>query len=372
MHAVKQIERQQTFWQALDQILRKPRTIPIPRWISPRHHTITLSEICGHSSFLLVAMSYAVDDFLTLRMVAVAGSTVMLFFTYWHPHGRVLWLPLKWNVLFIAINSYRISKIYLDRYRAEQLSPELMELRQKHVFLMDPVDFLHLVRVGNIVDYNKGDVVLSQGERNPHVFLVLRGTLKVSRDKKLTYLMNEGNFISESGLHVGLLLHGSVESCCSVEADSNARVLCWDRNKLVDLMEHDPSLRRSLKAVLSLDLIDKLKMQRSLLSMGLIDDPEEWTKRRTEQTQHRYAAILRNLLSHPGDLVQRRRELNKYRKIHHINEDFHNEVLLMAGWTPEEFAAGHKDGEHHWSKDDDAFKRDWKWYAKDVYFHIFG
>lgn len=71
-----------SWFQALDSFLRKSRTIPIPRWITPRHYTITASEVMGHSSFLLVAMSYAVDDFLMLRCIAVAGSTAMLFFTY--------------------------------------------------------------------------------------------------------------------------------------------------------------------------------------------------------------------------------------------------------------------------------------------------
>ena len=69
--------------EALETFLRKTRTIPIPRWITPRHYTITFSEVLGHSSFLLVAISYAVDDFLLLRCIAVAGSTAMLFFTYY-------------------------------------------------------------------------------------------------------------------------------------------------------------------------------------------------------------------------------------------------------------------------------------------------
>src|SRR6056300_1199643 len=55
--------------QSLEAILRKPRTVPVPRWISPQHYTITLSECLGHSSFILVAMSYSVDDFLTLRII---------------------------------------------------------------------------------------------------------------------------------------------------------------------------------------------------------------------------------------------------------------------------------------------------------------
>ena len=79
----------------INNVLNTPREIPIPRWISPQRHTFTVSECFGHASFFLVAVSYAVDDFLQLRLIAIAGSTAMLVFTYFHPHGRVLWLPFK-------------------------------------------------------------------------------------------------------------------------------------------------------------------------------------------------------------------------------------------------------------------------------------
>jgi hypothetical protein len=72
-----------SFFESLEIFLRKIRTIPVPRWITPRHYTTTLSEVLGHSSFFLVAVSYAVDDFMMLRCIAVAGSTAMLFFTYY-------------------------------------------------------------------------------------------------------------------------------------------------------------------------------------------------------------------------------------------------------------------------------------------------
>lgn len=149
----------------LRDVLLKPRTIPVPRWVSPQHFTATLSEFFGHSSFILVAISYAVDDFLNLRIIAVAGSSVMLLFTYFHPHGRVLWLPFKWNLLFILINSYRIGKVFLDRYLAEQLSPQMIQIRNDHFYILDPPDFARLVRVGKLEAVKAGDVLVSQVSR---------------------------------------------------------------------------------------------------------------------------------------------------------------------------------------------------------------
>jgi CRP-like cAMP-binding protein len=255
-----------------------------------------------------------------------------------------LWLPFKWNCLFIAINSYRIGKVFLDRYLAEQLSEELLQTRKKHFNLMDPVDFAQLARLGKIETYNKGDLLVKQGDQNSYVRFVLSGSLKVMHDDTLTYLLSEGNFVSESGLHAGLMLPDSVESCCSVEARSPVRVLSWDRTELVDLLNRAPDVKRSVKAILSWDIVRKLKAQRSLLSQHVIEDPEAWTQKRSEQTEYRYASILKNLLAthDKKEMVKRKQELNKYRTIHHIDDYHHRMAVEACGWTLEEFEAGCK------------------------------
>jgi hypothetical protein len=102
------------------------------------------------------------DDFLELRIIAVAGSAAMLFFTYFHPHGRVLWLPFKWNLLFIAINSYRIGNVYAKRLQAEKLPAELMKIRDDHFYVLDPVDFYKLVHLGRRETFKPGDLVVAQ------------------------------------------------------------------------------------------------------------------------------------------------------------------------------------------------------------------
>ena len=375
----------------LEDMMRKPRTLPVPRWITPRHYQFTISEFFGHGSFVLVAASYAVDDFLLLRMIAVAGSTSMLFFAYFHPHGRVLWLPFKWNVLFIAINSYRIGIVFWNRYMAERLSEELMAIRQKTFNTMNPVDYFRLMRIANIKEYKKGELVLAQGEYVHKVRMVVDGHFRVYRDGKLTYLLEEGNFISEVGLHAGLLLPGKIESCCTIVGDGDGkggnvtRIIEWDRTELVHLMERDAGVRRSIKAILTWDIVRKLKAQRSVLVDHLIDDPEEWTKRRNEQTNHRYAAILHAILCKHKYLQKFRHELDRYRAIHHIDDAHHAMALQQWGWTMEEFEAGqkqrkvkrtvHLDGIDYDDEDDDEhFEeiRDWKWYVQDVYLRLFG
>ena len=94
--------------------------------------------------------------------MAVCGSTCMLFFTYFHPHGRILWLPLQWNLLFIAINSYRVGKVYYDRYTADQLSEELKDFWEEHLGVVDKVDYYRLMKIAEEEVFEEGDLVLHQ------------------------------------------------------------------------------------------------------------------------------------------------------------------------------------------------------------------
>ena len=329
--------------------LNEPRRFPVPRWISPELVTFRYSESFGHLSFILVAVSYAVDDFLELRLIAIAGSSAMLVFTYFHPHGRILWLPFRWNLIFVALNSWRVAKVGLDHYRSGHLHPKVDTLYEDHFGeTMEKTDFARLVQLATLETYEEGETVVSQGNENRYVRLVVAGDLAVDRDGQTTYWLREGQFVSEMGMHAGLGLRGTVTSCCTVKAVASpggVHLLRWDRTELMHLLELNKSIYRALQACLSWDIVSKLKSQRVLLASGRIEDPERWTVKRREQSLARYSAILKNMLAHPGYLNERKQKLAKYRDIHQVGDSDHLAALNNVGWTPSEFESGYKEGQ---------------------------
>jgi len=108
------------------------------------------------------------------------------------------------------------------------------------------------------------------------------------------------------------------------------------------LLEKEKHLRNSLKASLTWDIVRKLKGQRQMLARHEVSDPELWTVKRNEQNEDRYASILLNMLTHPEYFTQRKRELDKYRIIHHIDDEHHRLALQKWGWTEEEYKMGKK------------------------------
>lgn len=277
--------------------LTETRCLSLPLWLTQgRTVEFSISELCGHASFMLVAASYAVDDFVMLRIIAVAGSTSMLVFTYFHPHGRALWLPFKWNVLFILINGYRIGRVLFERYEVRNMTSANLKLHHDHFQVMDLVDFNKLLRIGRMESFGGGDVLVHQGQMNSAVRLVLSGDLDVERDRQYTYSLEEGNFISESGLHIGLKLTGAVESSGTVTARGRCQTISWERDELMDLLEQEKDLKRSFLSALSWDIIGKLKSQRLYLMKKDVKKADLWTEKRNSQSDSRYAvSCLKNL-----------------------------------------------------------------------------
>ncbi len=190
-----------------------------------------------------------------------------------------------------------------------------------------------------------------QGQANPYVRLVIEGEMDCYRDGIKTYSLEKGNFVSEAGLHAGLLLDGTIESCCTIVANNKyktTRCLRWNRTELVELLQRESGVKRSLKAALSWDIVRKLKGQRESITEHKVSDPEMWTRKRKEQSEDRYAAILHNLLTKSSqsrdkeEVQKRERELHHYRTIHHIDDEHHELALKKIGWTLEEYAVGKK------------------------------
>ena len=91
----------------------------------------SISEACGHMSFLLLGVSFAFQDIMYLRVTALFAGATMAVFNFFHPYGRVLWLPFRWNLFFIGVNVLNISWIMSQQYAANHMSAEESQLYEQ-------------------------------------------------------------------------------------------------------------------------------------------------------------------------------------------------------------------------------------------------
>eukprot|EP01031_Cornospumella_fuschlensis_P037269 gene37269-45248_t len=155
----------------------------------------SLSDLAGHGSFVFLALSYLESDFLHLRMYAVSGITLSIIFQYYRE--KPLWIPIRWNTLFLLINGIMIGLLVRDDIAANNISPEQRALYHA-VFErkgMSKVDFLRLMRCAQRLEVGVDHKLVDEHKTNTRVYLVQRGSIAVRRGGAEVGHIHENQFV---------------------------------------------------------------------------------------------------------------------------------------------------------------------------------
>jgi len=129
-------------------------------------------EFYGHNPFV----AFAVQDVLLLRILFVAGSIPALGFYYYLT--PFLWSAIGWTCLYMAIHSYWIVRIYLER-RPVVLALEEKKLYELAFSKLDPRKFLTLVSIGKWKNRETGEYLFQKGEEVLKVCIHISGKVRV-------------------------------------------------------------------------------------------------------------------------------------------------------------------------------------------------
>jgi hypothetical protein len=86
----------------------------------------SIAELCGHAASVLTISAYISTDILILRSLAISSGILATTFQYYRPVP--LWVPIRWNVLLLAINGYMVTELLIERHRAENMPPDMKRL----------------------------------------------------------------------------------------------------------------------------------------------------------------------------------------------------------------------------------------------------
>ncbi|KAJ1428589.1 hypothetical protein B484DRAFT_65935 [Ochromonadaceae sp. CCMP2298] len=156
---------------------------------------MTLSDLAGHCSFLFLAFSYLENDLLHLRIFAISGISLSVVFQYYRE--KPLWIPIRWNSLFLVINAVMILLLLKDERDAGNI-PEEERLLFENLFQnkgMKPVNFLHLISNAKRLELKKGDQIVSEKTLNTRVYLVKSGQLSMVKTGAHARPIGENQFV---------------------------------------------------------------------------------------------------------------------------------------------------------------------------------
>ena len=102
-------------------------------------------EILLHVANVIYLGSYSVRDILRLRIFTVGAASLLIAFFYLRPEP--LLTAIYWNLLFISLNIFWISRLLWER-RPIQLSHREEELCRLVFHTISPRDMIRILKMG--------------------------------------------------------------------------------------------------------------------------------------------------------------------------------------------------------------------------------
>ena len=221
----------------------------------------SLNNWPGHLSYVLIAVSYWLTDMFWLRSVAIVGLSLEIL--YFLLSGGDLRTGIGWDLVFIAINAYQLSRLVQGRLSL-RLPKADRELLRSVLTGLDDLQIARLLVAGRFSDIAK-DTTLAEENKPLHtLFFICAGHLKVTIAGREVAHLEKGNFVGE----VAFLTEKPASA--TVVAEDSVRALVFGRAELSRFFRNEAEVAGLIYQLLGRELAHKIKVSNTLLLRELI------------------------------------------------------------------------------------------------------
>jgi CRP-like cAMP-binding protein len=217
----------------------------------------SLSNLPGHVSYLLIAISYWLTDIFWLRVVAVVGLSLEILY-FWLSGGD-LRTGMGWDLIFIAINVYQLYRLVKDRLSLRL--PEADRDLLRSVFTgLDDAQIARLLIAGEFCDFAGGTTLAEENEALERIFFICSGRARVMIAGREVSHLEKGSFVGE----VAFLT--DKPATATVIAEGDMRALAFDRGELRQFFDRETEVAGLIYQLLGRELANKIKVSNRLLA----------------------------------------------------------------------------------------------------------
>jgi len=221
----------------------------------------SLNNWPGHLSYLLIAVSYWLTDMFWLRLVAIVGLTLeIIYFLF---SGGDLRTGIGWDVVFIAINAYQLSRLMQDRLSL-RLPADERELLRNVLTGLDDAQIARLLVAGRFSDIAKGTMLAEENQPLEKLFFICAGHVRVTIGGREVAHLEKGNFVGE----VAFLTEKPATA--TVVAEDSVRALVFERAELSRFFRNEAEVAGLIYQLLGRELANKIKVSNMLISEGAV------------------------------------------------------------------------------------------------------
>jgi len=208
-------------------------------------------EALIHSANAIYLVSYVMRDILWLRIFTVIAALCLILYFYYLPEP--LLTPVYWNILFVTLNVFWISRLLLER-RPINLTADEKQLCDLVFRLISPREMISLLKIGTWETAEANECLIAGGSDLDKLMLVQSGQACMIVDGVKTQFINPGQFMGS----ISFITDESAPA--DFVASEPTRYLRWDKLSLKRYLMKKPDLHAAIQATLSMDLTEKLKV----------------------------------------------------------------------------------------------------------------
>lgn len=207
------------------------------------------SDLPGHMSYVLIAVSYWLTNIFWLRVAAVVGLALEI--VYFRVAGGAMHAGIAWDVVFILINGYQIYRLVVERRSLASLA-EVQVLRQGAFAGFESTQLARILKTGSWRDIPAGTRLTQEGEPVKELVLICDGEATVVAGSREIARLHGGTFVGEMAF-----LSGNPASA-TVTTERPTRAFVFDMKRVLALAESRDPVASDLHRVIGMDLARKL------------------------------------------------------------------------------------------------------------------
>ena len=205
-------------------------------------------EIIIHLAYLITFIALSIRDVLFLRIVLSFACCLQVVYQYGFNDNPDI---AFWNALFLITNLIQVAKLVKERSPVK-IPDDIVDIYRTKFSDMTHREFLYFWSLGKQKDVNDISLI-SEGEYQKSLFLILSGTAAVSRDSRVIATLHRPEFVGE----ISFITREPASA--NVDAKSRLYYIEWDQEELRRLKIKNSQFWTKLNQCLGEDLAKKIK-----------------------------------------------------------------------------------------------------------------
>jgi CRP-like cAMP-binding protein len=208
-----------------------------------------LSDVPGHVSYLIIAISYCLTNIYWLRVAAVLGLGLEIL--YFLLTSNLLYAGIAWDLIFIAINGFHLVILTRDRFSLKLAGDERALMKGAFAGLHD-AQVAQILRAGSWREMAAGTKVTEEGGKVEALYFIQRGSLGVYAKGMHVAELGPGALIGEVAF-----LTGS-SATATVVVNEETRAIAFDHARLLKACRRDDQIAAAMHKLIGCDLARKI------------------------------------------------------------------------------------------------------------------